>query len=134
MWIIAALFFTNIFQDKLDFNFSGIKFKWQKCISLILIFWGLLIYPMIEIMLGFIWPNMVFFGAECPTTIFVIGLLIGSLPRVNKTIYIFLSIGAIISGGMWGFQGAWFDIAYFSSGVIALIILIIYRKKIEMEK
>ena len=72
----------------------------------------------------------VFFGAECPSMIFAIGLLIDSIPQVNKVIYIVLSIGGIISGGTFSMLGATFDIAYFASGVCGLLMLIKYRREI----
>ncbi|MHA1378463.1 MAG: DUF6064 family protein [Candidatus Helarchaeota archaeon] len=134
MWVIGALFLVDIFLNEIEFDFTKINLKDIKVVSLILIFWGTLIYPLVEILLGFTWPNMVFFGAECPSTIFVIGLLIGSIPNINIIIYIFLSISAIISGSMWGFQGAWFDIAYFASGIIGIIMVIRHWKKIKANR
>mgnify|MGYP000120724792 CR=1 FL=1 len=131
MWVVAVLFFMDIFLGKTDFNFSQMISKDVKIISLLLILWGTLIYPVVECLLGFTWPGMVFFGAECPTTIFVIGLLIGSIPKTNKIIYVFLCIGAVFSGGVFGFQGAWFDIAYFASGIIGLIMFLKYWKKMN---
>ena len=128
MWIFSSLFVWDIFHQKTDFRLSPRTDL--KVLSLLLMSYGIFIYPLVEWALGFTWPRMVFFGAECPSTIFAIGLLIGSIPRVNKAIYIALSIGAIISGGTFSMLGATFDIAYFASGVCGLLMLIRYRREI----
>jgi len=127
MWIFSSFFVWDIFHKKTDFRLSPqIDLR---VLSLLLMSYGIFIYPLVEWALGFTWPRMVLFGAECPSTIFTIGLLIGSIPQVNKIIYIALSIGAIISGGTFAMLGATFDIAYFASGVCGLLMLIKYRKQ-----
>ena len=43
-------------------------------------------------------------------------------------LFALLSIGAIVSDGFFSFLGATFDIAYFASGVVGLLMLTKYRK------
>jgi len=128
MWVFSLLFVWDAFQRKTAYRLSPRTDL--KVLSLLLMSYGIFVYPLVEWMLGFTWPKMVFFGAECPSTIFTIGLLIGSIPRVNKIIYVALSIGAVISGGTFSMLGATFDIAYFASGVCGLLMLIKYRKEV----
>lgn len=47
------------------------------------------------------WPGMVLFGAGCPTDTFVIGLLIGSLPKTNRLILAIVSTIAVIMGSLF---------------------------------
>ncbi|MHA1207992.1 MAG: DUF6064 family protein [Candidatus Freyarchaeota archaeon] len=126
MWIFSTLFLLDIFWKETEFKLPHPKDL--LIISLTLIVWGIFVYPLTEWLLGFTWPGMVFFGAECPSTIFTIGLLVGALPKVNKMLFALLSIGAIVSGGFFSFLGATFDIAYFASGVVGLLMLTKYRK------
>ncbi len=128
MWVFSLLFVWDVFHKQTAFRLSSRTDL--RILSLLLMIYGIFVYPLVEWVLGFTWPEMVFFGAECPSTIFTIGLLIGSIPRVNKVIYTVLSAGAVISGGIFSMLGATFDIPYFASGICALIMLIKYRKEV----
>ena len=77
---------------------------------------------------------MVFFGAECPTTISLIGLFIGSIPKVNKPLFILISLNAIITGGSVAMSGATFDYLYAVSGILGLLMMIIYFRDIFIVK
>ena len=104
-----------------------------KVISITLMAAGIFIYPLLEIALGFTWPRMVLFGAECPTTIFLIGLLIGSIPRVNKPLIVIASLNALAVGLSVALNGAPFDFLYAAAGVIGILMIIkdfriIFRK------
>jgi len=60
--------------------------------------------------------------------IFAIGLLIDSIPWMNKVIYIALSMGDHRRGRLLH-AGAPFDIAYFASGMCGLVMLIKYQRE-----
>ena len=121
-----------------------IIFKWTeikiprtttlKFVSWFFIFAGIFLYPILEIALGFRYPEMVFFGAECPTTISLIGLLIGSIPKVNKPLFILISINAVATGGSVALSGATFDYLYALAGIFGVIMMIVYFKDIFMKK
>lgn len=94
-------------------------------ISMILLIFLGLFYPVIELSLGYTWPRMVLFGSECPTTTFVLGLLTGSLPKTNKWILGIFATNAILVGGYVGFNGFIVDaLTYFPAGVIGWIMMI----------
>ena len=99
-----------------------------KIVALFLMFSGIFLYPLLEVALGFAWPGMVLFGAECPTTIFLIGLLIGSIPKTNRWLLILVSINAIFTGASVAVNGAPFDYLYAFAGVCGIYALVKYRK------
>ncbi len=128
LWSIAVLLILDII-----FNWTEIVVphdNYLKSVSWFLIFAGIFIYPLLELALGFHYPGMVFFGAECPTTISLIGLLIGSIPRTNKILLVLVSLNAIATGGSVAIHGAGFDYLYAFAGVLGVLTLAIYFKQI----
>jgi len=95
-----------------------------KIISFIFMFSGIFIYPLLEILLGFKWPGMVLFGAECPTTIFLIGLFTGCVPKVNKILFLLISVNAVATGFSVAINGAAFDFLYAAAGITGLAVII----------
>lgn len=86
-------------------------------------------YPVIEISFGYTWPRMVLFGSECPTTTFVLGLLIGSLPKTNKWILGLFATNAVLVGGYVGFSGFVVDaLTYFPAGIIGWVMMMRHWK------
>ncbi len=99
-----------------------------KIVMALLIMLGLF-YPVIEIAFGYTWPRMVLFGSECPTTTFVLGLLIGSLPKTNKWILGLFATNAILVGGYVGFSGFIVDaLTYFPAGILGWIMMVRHWK------
>ena len=132
LWVVSVLLVFDVF-----FNWTEIRLNEKnglKYISLFLIFSGIFLYPLIEIALGFTFPKMVFFGAECPTTISLIGIFIGSIPRVNKPLFVLVSINAIYTGLSVAIYGAAFDYLYALAGFIGVLLMIIYFKDIFLTK
>ncbi len=128
LWLVSLLLILDIF-----FSWTEIKIhnnKLLQILSWLLIFSGIFLYPLLEIILGFTYPRMVFFGAECPTTIALIGLFIGSVPRVNKILFVLISLNAVFTGGSVALSGAPFDFMYAGAGVLGVLILIVYFKTI----
>jgi len=86
LWSVSFFLILDII-----FSWTSIQIpekKYLKILSWSLIFAGIFLYPVLELILGFTYPRMVFFGAECPTTISLIGLFIGSIPKVNKPLFV----------------------------------------------
>ena len=128
LWFVTLFLVLDII-----FHWTEVKIpekKELKIISWSLIFTGIFLYPLVEIMFGFTYPRMVFFGAECPTTISLIGLFIGSIPKVNKPLLVIISLNAIFTGGYFAVNGASFDYLYVLSGLLGSLMLLIYFKEI----
>jgi len=132
LWSVSFFLVLDIF-----FKWTEVKISENKILkftSWFFIFAGIFLYPILEIALGFTYPRMVFFGAECPTTISLIGLLIGSIPKVNKPLFVLVSINAIATGGSVALGGATFDYIYALAGIFGVIMMIVYFKDIFMTK
>ncbi|NOZ72274.1 MAG: hypothetical protein GXP38_10230 [Chloroflexi bacterium] len=124
LWFVALLLL-------LDAYFHWTEVRWPerrdlRLLSLFLMAAGIFLYPILEVALGFTWPGMVLFGAECPTTIFLIGLLIGSIPKVNKPLFVIVSLNAMATGFSVAMNGAPFDYLYAFAGVAGMAMIIRY--------
>jgi len=128
LWSVAVFLILDIIFQWTDVRLP--ERQHLKILSWSLIFAGIFLYPLLEISLGFTFPRMVFFGAECPTTISLIGLLIGTIPRVNKPLLVIISLNAIITGGSVALSGATFDYLYALAGVIGVLVMLWHFKEI----
>ncbi|MEJ2252558.1 MAG: hypothetical protein P8Y97_23215, partial [Candidatus Lokiarchaeota archaeon] len=71
------------------------------------------------------WPKVILFGiGECPTTIFLIGILILSNPTTNKCILGLSSITGVFVGIVLGISGIFVDFLYMIAGIIGILYLI----------
>lgn len=132
LWLVAFFLVLDVL-----FNWTHIKLSDNKTIrytSLFFIFTGIFLYPLVEIATGFTFPKMVFFGAECPTTISLIGIFIGSIPKVNKPLFILVSLNAMFTGISVAIYGAIFDYLYGLAGFFGILFMIIYFKDIFLKK
>ncbi len=132
LWLVSLLLVLDIFLKWTDIRINSSSFL--NILSWLLIFSGIFLYPLLEIILGFTYPRMVFLGGECPTTIALIGLLIGSVPRVNKVLFVLVSINAVFTGGSVALSGAPFDFMYAGAGVLGMFVMIVYFKPIFRRK
>ena len=97
-----------------------------------MILYALLMYPIIDIIIGHYYPAIPFFGVvPCPTTIFIFGLLLMTDRKVPKIIAIIPLCFSIIVGFtmVLSFQ-VWADIGMITSGILGSI-LIYYRNSKE---
>ncbi|MHA1971447.1 MAG: DUF6064 family protein [Candidatus Hodarchaeales archaeon] len=131
MWLVSVLLFLDIYWDKTRITFDLNEFKSVKIIGISLMITGMVIYPIVEILMGFNWPDMVLFGAECPTTIFLIGLLIIAVPKTNKLFLIIIALNAIYTGGSFALMGFPVDILYAGAGIIGVLFTIVYWGEIR---
>jgi len=132
LWLVSLLLIADII-----FGWTEIRLSANKSIRYISWFFiiaGIFLYPLLETALGFTYPRMVFLGAECPTTIALIGVLIGSIPKVNKVLFVLVSLNAVITGTSVAIGGAPFDYLYATAGVFGILMMLIYFKEIFLSK
>jgi len=132
LWMVALILLLDAIFSWTIVDIS--EKKELKIISLFLMFSGIFLYPLLEMVLGFTWPGMVLFGAECPTTIFLIGLLIGSIPKTNRFLLILVSINAVMTGTSVALNGAPFDFLYAFAGLCGIYVMVKYWKLIFARK
>lgn len=125
MWVIGGFLFYSLRKGSFVFSLPA---EWDlKILSLYFIVHGLVLYPIVELLFGYGWPTMVFIGAECPTTILLIGLLIGSIRKVNTVVATFLFLFAAIWGSYVGFNGFLPDVFYGLAGIAGLAMVVKYK-------
>ena len=132
LWLVSFFLVLDVI-----FNWTHIKLsdnKTLRYVSLFFIFTGIFLYPLAEIATGFTFPRMVFFGAECPTTISLIGIFIGSIPKVNKPLFVLVSLNAMFTGISVAVYGAAFDYLYGLAGIFGTLFLLVYFKQIFLSK
>jgi hypothetical protein len=129
--VLVSLFIIDIFIAKIEFKLPKVNSK--KYFILFLIISAFVLYPLIEYISGHSYPRILLFGvAPCPTIIFSLALLIGSIPKVDKKIFILLIIPAISYGFIVPITlRVWADFLLLVSGMYGLIILIKNWKLIE---
>jgi hypothetical protein len=120
--IVAILFAADIFTKKIEFKLPDTM--WQKYLT---IFWILLVflYPAIGFTLGHYYPKTCTPMMPCPLTVFAIALVTAALPKVDKKVYVFLLLWALM--GLPKCLGALEcheDCILFGAGVYGLIMLI----------
>lgn len=130
-WAVSLLFIISLFKNEIEFNLP--EQRNFKIVSIVLSLYGIFIYTLVELLMGYTWPGIFTFGALCPTSIFAIGVIITAIPGAQKSkVYIWLlgllSTGAIICGGRTVLIGGIFDLSYFTSGIIGFFVLWKYRE------
>ena len=122
--VLASLFIIDIFRAKIEFKLPETNGK--KYFVLFLIISAFVLYPLIEYISGHSYPGIPLFGvAPCPTIIFSLALLIGSIPKVDKKIFILLIIPAISYGFIVPITlGVWADSLLLVSGIYGLFMVV----------
>lgn len=122
--LIALLFVIDIFAEKTEFKLP--KTKGTKYLTLFLVVFAFILYPLIEWALGHPYPGVPLFGVLfCPTTIFSIALLAGAIPKVDKKVFLLLAVAAILTGisaPIW--YHIYVDIMLLAAGVYGLVMLV----------
>ncbi len=127
-FILQSVLFIayGVFKTKLSFSFhSGI----YGVTGFLLIFFALIIYPILGLFLGHVYPSSPTFGLPCPTTIFTFGVLLLS----NKAFPVVILIIPLL-WSMIGFTaafnfGIWEDTGLLISGILSLILTLIKNRK-----
>lgn len=124
--IQGVLFFVyGVFKNKLSFNFRKDKYR---ITGIILIFFSLVIYPLLGYFFGHIYPSSPTFGLPCPTTIFTFGFLLLNTKKCPIIILIIPFLWSII-GFMAALQFGIFE----DTGLIVASLLtwslILYKNK-----
>lgn len=121
-FLIGGLFALPALISKHQYKLSSNPI--HRIIGLLFMVYGAALYPLLEIITGLNYPGIVLFGAECPTFIFVIGLLIASLPTVNKIFFGILLTYSLISSFFAVRLEVWVDIGYLAASISGIILYI----------
>jgi len=93
----------------------------------VLILYGMVLYPVLGYFLGHAYPASPTFGAPCPTTIFTFGLLLWTKGRVKWFLLVLPLIWSLIGFGAAVKLGIREDIGLLVAGLVGTIVLLAKR-------
>jgi hypothetical protein len=128
LWSYIVFLVFDIRRNKTVFEFDLTEHKAIKIFGLTLMGIGIVGYPVVETLTGLAWPEMAIFGQECPTTNFLIGLLLTAYPRINRPFLGTVSVVSIISGSSMVYFGLYVDVFYIIAGISGLTAVILTRR------
>ena len=110
----------------------------MKCLAIFMTIYGIFLYPLTEILMGYTWPR-IFVLSFCPMTIFSIGIVITAYPKASEfkshqALLILLSLGALVFGTRTVLIGGIFDLSYMLSGIIGFLVLLNYKMKMKFQE
>jgi len=118
LWVVAGVL-------RQDVRFSA-RFTGVSAVGGVLIVYAMLIYPLLGLLNGHVYPRQPVFGvAPCPTTIFTFGLLLLTATGVPKYLLVIPLIWSVTSGLSAPLNyGVYEDIGLLLAGVIGTALLI----------
>jgi hypothetical protein len=130
IFILQGIFFLiETFRGRLQFSMKNNT--WQY-IGYFLVWFGLLIYPLISYALSESFSHIISLGLPCPTTIFTFGWLMLTSSRFSKYLLIIPTLWALIGTGAAINFGVYQDYVMFLAAVVADIYLLTRKKKIPV--
>ncbi len=131
IFILQALLFikAGIIDNKLEFRFEkGLN----QYIGGLIIFYALIIYPLLGIYFGHTYPENPTFGLPCPTTIFTFGILLMTTKKIPAYIIGIPLVWAIIGFFAAINLGIKEDTGLLIAGVLAVVLII--KDKVKERK
>lgn len=127
VFILQGVFFLieRFFRNKLEFELTK---SWKTYVGYFFIVFGLLIYPLIGLILGYDFDNIIILGLPCPTTIFTFGLLMLTTKRFPKYLLIIPTLWAFVGTSAAFNFGIYQDIMLIISAIVADVWLILRKK------
>ncbi|TDY04358.1 DUF6064 family protein [Thiohalophilus thiocyanatoxydans] len=115
-------FYSGLLKNRL--RFSGTRHP-HSLIGWIFILYALLVYPLLNILMGHHYPAMPVFGlAPCPTTIFTFGILLLARSRIPVPGLIIPLLWSLIGVSAAINLGIWEDIGLVIAGLTGTILII----------
>ena len=130
VFIVQGIFFliVGVFKNKLSYRFSSDLYGVS---GMILIFYALVIYPVLGFFLGHIYPSSPTFGLPCPTTIFTFGILLFCNKKCPVTILIIPFVWSVVGISAAYNLGIWEDTGLLIAGLVTLILLLIKNRSLS---
>ncbi len=131
LFILQALVFikAGIIDKKLEFEFArGIN----QYTGAIIILYALIIYPLLNVYFGHVYPENPTFGLPCPTTIFTFGILLWTTKKIPGYVLIIPLIWAALGISAALQLGIKEDLGLSAAGILSAGL--IYTSKIKERK
>lgn len=122
----VILFYAGVVKSELSF---GLRLGWKGTIGGLFLIFALIIYPLLGLVFGHVYPESPTFGLPCPTTIFTFGLLLWADKKVPWYVLPIPLLWSLIGFAAAFSLGIFEDIALPIAGIIATVVLIWYEPK-----
>lgn len=128
---VAIMLAVSVFKDEVQFALPAQRDL--RILSIVLTIYGIFIYPLAELLLGYRWPEVFVFPSLCPATVFAEGVLIAAIQDAHKSklykwLLGILSTGAVVCATRTILIGGIFDLSYLASGIVGFYALLKYSK------
>jgi hypothetical protein len=95
----------------------------------LLIFYALILYPLLGYMAGHVYPSSPTFGLPCPTTIFTLGLLLWTGTKLPKLLLIIPLLWSVIGFSAAFTLGVAEDTGLIVAGLATLVLVVVHRRR-----
>lgn len=127
----AFIFFYLSIKKKLSFNFRN---DWTGVTGIVLIIYALIIYPVLGILFGHIYPQNPTFGLPCPTVIFTFGVLLLTDKKISLYTIIIPFLWSLLGFSAAMNLGIKEDIGLLAAGLVSTgIILFVKTEKVKKQ-
>ena len=118
--------YYGILKGSLSFSYERNALN---IIGIIFLLYALIVYPVLNYLLGHPYPYAPTFGLPCPTTIFTFGILLFSDKKISVILLIIPLIWSIIGFGAALNLSIYEDFGLIISGLSGFILLLFFNKK-----
>jgi len=128
IFILQAMVFVKagIIDKKLEFEFvKGIN----QFTGAVIILYALIIYPLLNVYFGHVYPENPTFGLPCPTTIFTFGILLWTTKKIPGYVLIIPLIWAALGISAALQLGIKEDLGLFAAGILSAGLIFTSRIK-----
>jgi hypothetical protein len=126
LFVVEGMLFiySGVIKQSLSFEYkSGVL----PLTGIILMLYGLIIYPILGYALGHTYPAQPTFGLPCPTTIFTFGILLWTI-RMPKYLLVIPAVWTVIGFFAALNFGVWEDTGLLVSGITGTVLLMMRKK------
>ena len=131
LFIIQGLLFAfyGIVKGNISFSYEKNAFN---IVGVILLLYALIIYPLLNNILGHQYPYSPTFGLPCPTTIFTFGILLFANKKLPVTLLLIPLLWSIIGFGAALKLSIYEDFGLLISGLLGFALLLISNNKLSI--
>ncbi len=136
----AKIFGVLFILQGILFAYTAIKNKFEfllennipSYIGVFFIVFGTILYPLVGLMIGHVFPNSSTFGLPCPTTIFTFGVLILA-PRIQRYIIIIPLLWSLLGFSAAFSLGVKEDFSLLIAGIVGSTLILLKNSAVKIK-
>jgi Family of unknown function (DUF6064) len=116
----GVFLWTGVIKRRLEFSVVDVP---RRVAGILLIAYGLVVYPALSVLFGHAYPLMPTFGLPCPTTIFTIGLLFFLRSPFPRSVAVAPVLWSAVGSQAAFLFGVYQDLGLLVAGVAGIILI-----------